>query len=174
LKKLGKVRFIGTSGQLPELIPAAKSWVFDVILTYNTFNLLVQDANDELFPLARKKNIGIILGGALYQGLLTGNPEFVLKKKEDFYEKEDPAYYRTEELMARLNRLMKYVKGDASALRQLAFRFALSEPVVSVVVTAMRSVEEVEENVAASDKGPLTQDETNEIMVVLNKDRQAN
>lgn len=169
LKEQGKCRFIGASGQLPELIPAADSGVFDVMLTYNTFNLLVQDAGNKLFPLAREKNIGIILGGVLYQGLLTGNPDFVLKRKGEFYEKDDPASCQTQKLVAEVERLAEYVNGDARALRQLAFRFALSAPAVSVIVSAMKSIEEVEENVVASDLGALTQNELRQVMEVINK-----
>ena len=170
LQKQGKTRFIGVSGQLPELIPATKSGAFDVILTYNTFNLLIQDAQQELFPIARENNVGVILGGAFHQGLLTGNPDFVLERKEEFFEKKDPAYYRTQELMSRVERLMEFVGGDARALRQLAIRFTLSDPVVSVVVSGAKTPQEVEDNVAASELGPLTEAEMESVMAVVNSD----
>ena len=167
LQQNGTVRFIGVSGQLPELVPAVKSGAFDVVLTYNSFNLLIQDAQRELFPLAREMNVGVILGGAFYQGLLTGNPEFVLKKKEQFFETTDPAYYETQELVARVERLTDFVGGDAGALRRLALRFALTDPAVSVVVSGMGDTEEVKENEAAAEPGPLTDAEIEEVMNVV-------
>ena len=169
LQQRGRTRFIGASGQLPELIPAARSKAFDVILTYNTFNLLMQDAQEELFPLARQMNTGVILGGAFYQGLLTGNPEVVLKRKEEFFEADDPAFCRTQELISRTERLVDLVGGDARALRQLAIRFTLSDPSVSVVVSGAKTPQEVEENVAASEIGPLTQAEMRDVMAVVER-----
>ena len=72
LRRLGKVRHIGVSGQLPELIQAVDSGEFDVALTYNSFNLLVREAADILLPLAEEQRVGIVVGGPFYQGLLSG------------------------------------------------------------------------------------------------------
>ncbi len=161
MKKLqahGKVRFIGTSGHLPELVPAASSGAFDVVLTYNTYNLLVQEAHEQLFPLAQKLELGVILAGAFYQGLIT-NPDFVLQKKEIWFEKADPGFFDTEGLMRKRAALLEYAGGDIGRLAQLAVRFALSHPTVSTVVSGVRFPEEVEQNAAASDRGALSEDE---------------
>lgn len=167
LVQRGWVRFIGTSGQLPELVAAVDSGVFDVVLTYNTFNLLIQDAQRELFQLALANDVGVILGGVFCQGLLAGNPEFALARKGEFFESDDPAYYRTEELLRKLDRLTDFVGGDARELRRLALRFALSEPAVSTVIIGMKTPEEVEDNVAAAECGPLSDTEMAEVMAVV-------
>jgi aryl-alcohol dehydrogenase-like predicted oxidoreductase len=72
LRRQGKVRHIGVSGQLPELIPAVDSGEFDVALTYNSFNLLVCEVADILLPLAEERRVGIVVGGPFYQELLSG------------------------------------------------------------------------------------------------------
>ncbi|NIA07898.1 MAG: hypothetical protein GWP14_09765 [Actinobacteria bacterium] len=167
LRQAGKIGFFGASGQLPELIPAIKTDVFDVILTYNTYNLLLSDAADELFPLARKKNVGIILGGVYYQGLLTGNTDFFVRNRKFFYEDNDPASTHTQEIIARIERLMALVGGDARRLRQLAVRFAMSEPTISTIVLGMKSIQEVQENVEAANKGPLTAEELEELRKIM-------
>ena len=166
LQQANLVGLIGASGQLPELVPAVQSGVFDVVLTYNSFNLLVQDAKEILFPLARQMGTGVILGGAFYQGLLTGNPEIVLKRKEEFFEPSDPAYYQTRELVARVERLTTFVDNDAASLRRLALRFALSEPAVSVLVTGMSRPQEAVENAAAAELDPMTEAEIETVMAV--------
>lgn len=169
LKQQGKIGFFGASGQLPELVLAAKSGEFDVLLTYNTFNLLIQDAQKELFPLAREKGIGIILGGAFYQGLLTGDPEFVLERKDKFFEKNDPAFYETQKMVRQVERLMEYVGHDRRAMQNLALRFALSDPAVSVVVSGISLPEEAQANAAACESGPLPEVEIKEIKKLLNQ-----
>ena len=168
LKARGKIRFFGVSGQLRELICAAKTDVFDVLLTYNSYNLLVRDAAEELLPIARRQNLGVILGGAYYQGLLTGDPEAAaLKCKEEFFETNDPALRRTEEIMRCVARLRQFAGGSATDLRRLAMRFCLSQEAVSVVVTGIRSPGEVEENVAAVEAGALDESEQNQVARLL-------
>ncbi len=168
LKTRGKIRFFGVSGQLRELICAAKTDVFDVLLTYNSYNLLVRDAAEELLPIARRRNLGVILGGAYYQGLLTGDPEAAaLKCKEEFFETNDPALHRTEEIMRCVARLRQFAGGSAADLRRLAMRFCLSQDAVSVVVTGIRSPREVEENVAAVEAGALDESEQTQVARLL-------
>ena len=159
LKAAGKIRFFGASGQLPELVPAARTGAFDVILTYNTYNLLVADAFAELFPAARAMDLGVILGGAFYQGLLTGNRDFVVRNRDIWFEKEDPGHAHTEQMLARVRRLLEFVNGDGRALRSLATRFALTAPEVSTVVAGMKSVQELEENASACEQGPIADKE---------------
>lgn len=167
LKRAGRIRCFGASGHLAELVPAVKTDVFDVVLTYNTFNLLVTDAADELLPLARARNLGVILGGAFYQGFLTGTRDYILQNKDIFYEKEDPAYRHTAQMQARARKLLDFVGGDGAALRRLALRFALSEPAISCVVVGMKSVGEVEENVSACREGPLTDRDHEQVQQIL-------
>jgi len=167
LQEEGKVRFIGVSGHVPELLPALATDLFDVALTYNSFNLLMQYAHKELFPLAQKHNVGIVVAGAFYQGLLTPDRESVLQRKDQWFERDDPGYYRTQELLDRLERLRDLVGGDDQALRSLALRFAFSHPAISLVISGMTCCEEVEENVAATLLGPLSTDELQQVADVL-------
>lgn len=154
LQVQGKIGFIGISGHIPELVPAVASEAFDVVLTYNTYNLLVQEAQEELFPLTQKLDLGVILAGAFYQGLIT-DPDFILQKKEIWFEKTDPGLYDTERLMRRRAALLEHVGGDLGKLAELAVRFALSHSAVSTLVSGMRLPEEVEQNAAAVENGPL-------------------
>jgi len=166
LQREGRVRFIGVSGHVPELCHAVRTGEFDVALTYNSFNLLVQGAERELFPAARGQNVGILLGGALYQGLLAGLTDFLVERKRSFFEKCDPAFYDTQRLVARAERLLAYFNGDGKALRHAAIRFSLSDPAVSALLSAMYRTEQVEENCAASDLPRLTASEIEALLAV--------
>ena len=166
LQREGRVRFIGVSGHVDELCHALRTDEFDVVLTYNSFNLLVQDAQSELFSLARERNTGVLLGGALYQGLLAGLADFLVPRKSSFFEKLDPAFQRTDEFVARAARLLEHFDGDGRSLRQAAVRFSLSDPAVSSILSAMFRMEHVEENCAASDLPPLTGSEIQTLLAV--------
>lgn len=163
LQREGKVSFIGVSGQLSALVPAVASGEFDVALTYNSYNLLIREAEEALLPLAEERNVGVVLGGAFYQGLLTGLGDRLVPEKGRWFEKEDPGLHQTDTLVKRVRALRKMVGGDARALTRLALRFALSDPRVSVVVSGMSRPEEVEENAAAVEAGPLSETERTQI-----------
>ena len=167
LQREGKVRFIGVSGQLSALVPAVASGEFDVALTYNSFNLLIREAEEALLPLAAELGVGVALGGAFYQGLLTGIEDRLEPEKGRWFEKEDPGLHQTDMLLKRVRALRDMVEGDARALRRLALRFAISDPRISVVVSGMSRPEEVEENAAAVEAGPLSETERTQIDEVL-------
>lgn len=166
LQREGRVRFIGVSGHVDELVHAVRTAQFDVALTYNSFNLLVQEAQIELFPAAKENDVGILLGGALYQGLLAGLADFLVPRKESFFEKLDPAYSHTEELVSRAQRLLSHFNGDGRALRQTAIRFSLSDPAVSAILSAMFKLEHVEENCAASDARFLSRQQIDALLTI--------
>ena len=63
------------SGRVKELLEAIKTGYFDVLLTFNRFNLLDQEASDELIPCAAEQDIGVVVGGVFYQGFLFRNSQ---------------------------------------------------------------------------------------------------
>ena len=89
-----------------------------------------------------------------------------MPRKDSFFEKSDPAFYRTDEFVARAARLLEHFDGDARSLRQAAIRFALSDPSVCSILSAMYRMEHVEENCAASDLPPLTPSQIRTLLAV--------
>ena len=136
-------------------------------LTYDSFNLLIREAEHSLLPLADEHRVGLVLGGPFYQGLLSGIAEQVVAEKERWFEGKDPGLHQTDELLERVEALLEMVGGDARALRRLALRFALSDPRISVVVSGMSRCHEVEENAAAAEAGPLSASERGQVEQTL-------
>ena len=160
MKEAGKIRHYGVSGMLPELTAAVRTGLFDAALTYNTHNLLVRDAEGEFLPLAAEQNLGVLLGGVFHGGLLSGDAACQsLTAIERFYEKGDPGLHETARILEGARRLQEFAGGSASDLRRLGIRFALSNPAVSSIVSGIRSIAEIEENVSAASQGPLSGDE---------------
>jgi L-glyceraldehyde 3-phosphate reductase len=66
-------------------------------------------------------------------------------------------------MLARVEALLELVGRDAGALRRLALRFVISDPRISVAVSGMSRISEVEENAAAIEAGPLSRRERERI-----------
>ena len=65
---------------------------------------------------------------------------------------------RREEVWRRVEAIAADADVQPDELAEIALRFCLSQPAVSTVIPGMRSVQNVERNVAASEAGPLSEE----------------
>ena len=150
-KREGKIRFYGVSlEKTADGIVAIETGKPDTLQV--VYNILHQDPEEELFPLAQKENIGILARVPLERGVLSGR----FKSVSEFTEKDwrkgvfpDEGLAQTHAAVAKLQFL---VKGDVPNLAHAALRFILSNPVVSTVIPGIRTVKQVEENLTVSGK----------------------
>jgi len=118
------------------------------------YNIFDQAPEDELFPLCKEMNIGVIARVPLDEGSLGGKLTADTTFPEGDWRR---TYFNPENLKAtveRVERLKKIVPKDMS-LPEMALRFILSNPVVSTTIAGMRKPQHVRQNLAASDAGPL-------------------
>jgi aryl-alcohol dehydrogenase-like predicted oxidoreductase len=164
LKQEGKVHHFGISindHQPTNGLEAAESGLIDSFqVIYNIFD---QSPEDELFGYCEKKRIAIIARVPFDEGGLTGTvrPETTFQS-DDFrngYFEGD----RRAEIYERNNRLKRLLGPDAQTLPELALRFCLSHPAVSVVIPGMRTTSHVEANCSASDGKTILSDLRNEL-----------
>jgi L-galactose dehydrogenase len=74
LKAEGEVRFIGVTGYWPHILAhIAESASLDVALNYCHWNLMMDDMDVVLTPVARRQELGLMNGSPLHMGLLGGN-----------------------------------------------------------------------------------------------------
>lgn len=136
-------------------IKAIRTGLVDAVqVIYNIFD---QAPEDELFPLCRELNVGVIARVPLDEGSLGGNMTVETRFPESDWRAR---YFSPENLIptiARVERLKK-VLPDGITLPELALRFVLSHPAVSTTVIGMRRPEHVRANISHSDKGPLSPD----------------
>jgi len=147
-KKQGKIRFYGVSAYYVEDgIEAIKTGKPDTIQII--YNIIEQEVEEKLFPLAIKNDIGIIAREPLASGLLTGkyneNSKF---QKTDHRHGWDKKFL--EEGTRKVSRL-KFLKKDGQTLIQSALRFSLSYKAVSVVIPGAKTINQVEENISAAE-----------------------
>lgn len=155
LKRDGLVRSFGLSlnrWDPANGIRALRTGLVDTVqVIYNIFD---QDPEDELFPVCRELNIGVIVRVPLDEGSLggklTGETRFA---KDDWR----AGYFNPENLRATLERVerLKAILPGSMTLPEMALRFVLSNTDVSTVIVGMRKPEHVQANLALSATGPL-------------------
>jgi aryl-alcohol dehydrogenase-like predicted oxidoreductase len=121
------------------------------------YNIFDQAPEDDLFPACRAHNIAVIARVPFDEGTLTGT-----LTKESRWPEGDwrNSYFVPENLAPSVEHAeaLKPVVPDGMTMAQMALRFVLSNPDVSTTIPGMRTVTRVEENIATSDAGPLSED----------------
>jgi aryl-alcohol dehydrogenase-like predicted oxidoreductase len=157
LKRDGVIRAFGLSLNRwePENgIKAIRTGLVDAVqVIYNVFD---QAPEDELFPLCREMNIGVIARVPLDEGSLGGKMTLDTRFPEGDWRAR---YFTSENLVPTIARVeqLKKILPDGMSLPEMALRFVLSNPIVSTTIVGMRSPEHVRANVSYSDRGPLSQ-----------------
>lgn len=155
LKREGLARAIGISINRWEPwngVRTLRTGLIDAVqVIYNVFD---QAPEDELFPVCRELDIGVIARVPFDEGSLTG----VLTKtstwpKGDFRN----LYFVKENLGPTVDRVeaLKKLVPNGMTLPEMALRFILSNDDVHVVIPGMRKPANVKSNLQASDAGPL-------------------
>jgi aryl-alcohol dehydrogenase-like predicted oxidoreductase len=133
-------------------IKAIKTGLVDAVqVIYNVFD---QSPEDELFPLCREKNVGVIARVPLDEGSLGGKLTSDTKFPEGDWRAR---YFNPKNLAETLPRVdkLKSLLPKGMSLPQLALRYILSEPTVSTTIIGMRKPEHVRQNIETSDAGAL-------------------
>src|SRR5246127_3372084 len=158
LKKDDVIHFFGLSLNRwePENgLKAIRTGLVDVVqVIYNIFD---QAPEDKLFSLCQEMNIGVIARVPLDEGGLGGK-----LTKDTKFPKSDwrSGYFNPENLANTVERAdkLKRILPAGMSMAEMALRFVLSHPAVSTQIVGMRKLDHVRENIAFSDKGPLSPD----------------
>lgn len=152
LHAAGKVRFVGITGDdVAKLARLADTGLFDSVQTFRHYTPLNRSAAETLLPTAARHAMGVINGSPLGMGLLSGG---------DPREMSRPA---SPDVVARIDCLRALAARLGVSLPELAIRFSLSQPGISVTIPGTKSVARLEENVGAWRAGPLPADVLAEI-----------
>jgi aryl-alcohol dehydrogenase-like predicted oxidoreductase len=159
LRSAGKIRFFGISindHQPSNGLRLVESGAVDTVqVIYNVFD---QSPEDELFPACRERGVGVIARVPLDEGGLTGR----IDADTEFAGDDFRAHYfqgdRKREVHERTSAIAADLGISDDQIAETALRFVLSEPAVSTVIPGMRSLRNVERNVAVSDGSALPED----------------
>ena len=157
LKKDGTIRYFGLSLNRWEPdngLKALRTGLVDAVqVIYNIFDQAPEDA---LFPLCEELKIAVIARVPFDEGSLGGKMTV-----ETRFPKGDwrAGYFGPENLPKTIRRVdsLKKILPQGMTLPETALRFILSHPAVSTTIPGMRKLEHVQQNLAASEAGPLDQ-----------------
>jgi D-threo-aldose 1-dehydrogenase len=118
----------------------ARAADIDCVLLAGRYSLLEQPAAAEFLPLARQRNIGVMLGGVFNSGILATGP---VPGAMYNYRPAPP------EILARVAKIEATCRRYGVALRDAAQRFPLAHPAVSCLVLGAVKPEEVQAQLAS-------------------------
>ena len=144
LRDEGKVRFVGVSTTLPHMIEQVEMGVFDAFqVPYSA----LQREHEDAIAKASARGAGIIIRGGVARGAPSdwdGRTYYMLPQEamKDRWEEA-----RLDELLA-----------SGMDRMELVLRFTLSDPNLDTTIVGTKSVNHLQDNVAAALKGPLPED----------------
>ena len=139
LKKAGKVRFLGVSGTLPNLVEQIEMGVFDAFqIPYSA----LQREHEEIISRAGAAEAGIIIRGGVARGAPSDwQRTYYMLPGRSLRERWEKA--RLDDLLDGLSPL------------EFTLRFTLSNPDLDTTIVGTRDAGHLRANIAAALKGPL-------------------
>lgn len=139
VQKSGKARFVGITGLPVRYLHHVASQVeVDTILTWAHYDLVEDEMDNELTPLARERGIGLINASPLHQRLLT--------------EKGPPQWHRSpKEVLEAGLKIAALCRQHGVNVADVAMRFALDHPYVAMTIVGMSKLRHVESNIKVLD-----------------------
>ena len=175
-KKAGKIADYGVS--IEKVEEGIQAMEYDISAMEVIFNMFRLKPLDTLFPMAEKKNVGIIARVPLASGLLTGRytRDTVFGPQDHrSYNRDGAAFDKGEtfsgipyELGLEAVQALKEVFGTED-LAPLAIRWVLMHPAVSVVIPGASKAGQVSSNVKAAELPPLTEKQMQSVADVYDR-----
>jgi L-galactose dehydrogenase len=137
LQRDGKTRFIGISGYPTRALSrVARAVPVDVVLSYCRYNLLADDMDRTLAPLAEQMGFGLINASPLHMGLLTG---------------QDPPDWHpaSPEVREAAKRAAASCRERGADLAELALRFCFDYPRAATTLVGMATRQQVSSSLRA-------------------------
>ena len=178
LQEAGKLKNYGVSVEKVEEARAALDYP-GVKTVQIIFNIFRQKPVEEFFPLAEERNIGVIarvpLASGLLSGKMTADREFASDDHRNF-NREGQAFDRGEtfsgvpfETGLEAAEELKELTPEGHTLAQLALRWILMHLAVSCTIPGARRPDQVEDNLAAAEMPPLSEDTMDRIREIYDR-----
>ena len=160
LKQAGKIRAFGVSindHQPANAVKLVESGNADTVqVIYNVFE---QSPEDELFPAVEAAAVGVIARVPFDEGSLTGRIRPDTEFPDGDFRNRYFAGDRKQQVWERAQAVAADLQVPVEELAEIALRFCITHPAVSTAIAGMRSVTNVERNVAAVERGPLSDEQ---------------
>jgi len=152
----GKILYWGTSVWEAEEIENAVSLAKEYngylpIVEQTRYNMIDRHIEERIMPTCDRNGMGIVVWSPLAQGLLTGKYNDGVPKGSRGKETMWMAGILTDDNIARVREVSKIASEFNIAVGQLALAWILRRPEISSVIVGATSVEQIKENVIASE-----------------------
>ncbi len=124
---------------------------FVSVITFLKYDLLTQEATDELIPAATDGDVAVICASPLHGGLLGSTRDHWVEQG------------RFSDLYSKLGRVEDILAGYDEPIERLGLRYLLSDPNVSIILSGVADIEELEASVSVSDGRTLDDELIKEI-----------
>ena len=163
LTKEGKVAHWGVSVNRWEPNNCLKTIETGLISSVQViYNIFDQNPEDELFPLCKKMDVGIIARVPFDEGSLTG-----LLTYDTIFPADDwrSTYFVPENLTSSVDHAnaLKPIIPEGMDMPEMALRFILSNPDVGTIIPGMRKIKHVQSNISCSDGQGLAKAKIDEL-----------
>jgi aryl-alcohol dehydrogenase-like predicted oxidoreductase len=147
LEQSGKIRFYGISSIRPNVIREymKRSKILSVMMQYS---LADRRPEETILSLLKENKIGVLIRGALAQGLLVG------KTSKDYLG------YSAEEIKNAADAIRTYETAERTAT-QTALRFVLQHPAVTSVLAGVSKIEQLKDVAGTTNSTNLLEKEIN-------------
>ncbi|MFD1734319.1 aldo/keto reductase [Deinococcus malanensis] len=157
LKQEGRVRAVGVStGDFAYVQAFNQGGMLDVVQL--DYSLLNRKAETHILPYCQQHGIGVVVRGPLRMGMLTGKFTAETRFPEGDVRHDWPQedWYQTQ--LDQVEQL-RVLSSPHRSLGEVALRFVLNHPAVSVAIPGGKTPEQVEQNVRASTRPLFTEDD---------------
>jgi aryl-alcohol dehydrogenase-like predicted oxidoreductase len=168
LQAVGKVLSYGVSSSNFEFIKSfnADGGTTALQIDYSILNRIPEK---EIFPYCLEHDIGVIVRGPLAMGILTGKFKADIQFPEGDFRRNwhvNPEEYQIFlDDLGKVEQLRKLPR--EGTLAQLALQFVLAHPAVTTVIPGAKTVDQLEQNVAAGLMPPLDKDLLTQINAIV-------
>ncbi|GAF13360.1 LOW QUALITY PROTEIN: oxidoreductase [Bacillus sp. JCM 19046] len=155
LKQDGLIREYGISSIRPNVIKAfaERSNIVSVMMQYS----ILDRRPEEYFPFLKEQNISVVARGPVAKGILSDKPISATKADKEGY-----LSYSAKELKQIRDLFMQNYGGDHTNV-ELALHYCLAHQPVAAVVTGASSIDQLQQNIQAVEKGTLSDQEVENI-----------
>jgi aryl-alcohol dehydrogenase-like predicted oxidoreductase len=166
LKDSGRIRHYGVSIHDPQEGVLSMKYGQPAAIQV-VFNVLRQEAKNQLFQAAREQNVAIIAREPLSNGFLSGKFTIDSTFPSGDIRSSFPRNYLTG--LIRAGQQLSLLESKNRTLAQASIRFTLDHKDVSTVIPGAKTPQQVEENIKASELPPLTGEELLRIRIMREK-----
>jgi aryl-alcohol dehydrogenase-like predicted oxidoreductase len=176
LVRSGKVRWVGTSNyaswQVCEMLNLAKERGYrPAPVAQQMYNLIARGLEQEFIPFSRQHGVSIVAYNPLAGGLLTGKhspSQIIPGTRFDDNRVYQNRYWHPEDFEA-VQALNEIAKKAGRSLVSLAFAWILQQKEIDCLILGASRPEQLEQNLAACEEGPLAPEILRECDEVWNR-----